>query len=159
MSVELYRLADPRYNGDLVQAVAGIGGLFGPARWHVKGYRIVYMATTLSLATLEMKVQDMGMKPAYAAFKITVPDKMSRRRIDTAQLPANWRTREAYPECQALGLAPGSPVPTRRRCYSYPAPWCRAKPTTCSTRRTHRPGCSKWCPSASCRRTRACCAR
>ena len=105
MSVELYRLADPRYNGDLVQAVAGIGGLFGPARWHVKGYRIVYMATTLSLATLEMKVQDMGMKPAYAAFKITVPDSMSRRRIDTAQLPDHWRTREAYPECQALGVA------------------------------------------------------
>ena len=105
MSVELYRLADPRYNGDLVQAVAGIGGLFGPARWHVKGYRIVYMATTLSLATLEMKVQDMGMKPAYAAFRITVPDSMSRRRIDTAQLPDHWRTREAYPECQSLGLA------------------------------------------------------
>jgi len=105
LTVELYRLADRRYEGDLVQALAGIGGLLGPARWHVKGYRIVYLATSLSLATLEMKVQDMGMKPAYAAFKIIVPDAVSRRPIDKADLPANWRTREAYPECQALGVA------------------------------------------------------
>lgn len=100
----VYRLADPRLNGRPDEAMSGIGGLAGPARWHPKGHRIVYLAPSLSLCTLEMKVQDSGMKPAYAGFEVTIPDAVSRRAVDRARLPANWRMRAAYPQCQALGL-------------------------------------------------------
>lgn len=100
----VYRLADPCMDGKAEEAMSGAGGLFGPARWHPKGHRIVYLAPSLSLCTLEMKVQDSGMKPAYAGFEVTIPDAVSRRAVDRARLPAHWRERAAYPQCQALGL-------------------------------------------------------
>jgi RES domain-containing protein len=99
----VYRLADPRFDGKPDEAMSGMGGLFGPARWHPKGYRVVYLAASLSLCTLEMKVQDSGMKPAYAGFEVDIPDAVSRREVDRARLPSNWRERDAYPQCQALG--------------------------------------------------------
>jgi RES domain-containing protein len=100
----VYRLADPRFVGKPDEAMSGMGGLFGPARWHPKGHRIVYLAASLSLCTLEMKVQDSGMKPTYAGFEVDIPDAVSRRQVDRGRLPSNWRERDAYPQCQKLGL-------------------------------------------------------
>ncbi len=100
----LFRLADPRFADRPDEAMSGIGGLYGPARWHPRGYRIVYLAPSLSLCTLEMKVQDSGMKPIYAGFQVEIPDAVSRRDLDAARLPSDWRARSAYAACQALGL-------------------------------------------------------
>jgi RES domain-containing protein len=100
----VFRLADPRFVDKPDDVMSGVGGLFGPARWHPRGHRIVYLAPSLSLCTLEMKVQDTGMKSAYAGFEVDIPDAVSRRDLDRSKLPSNWRSRDAYPQCQALGL-------------------------------------------------------
>lgn len=100
----VYRLADPHFMDKPDVAMSGIGGLYGPARWHSRGHCIVYLAPSLSLCTLEMKVQDTGMKPAYAGFEVDIPDTVSRRELDRSRLPLNWRSRGAYPQCQALGV-------------------------------------------------------
>lgn len=103
--MQAFRLADPRFDGQIAQAMSGDGGLYGPGRWHLKGFRIVYLASSLALCTLEMKVQDSGVKPAYAAFEVLIPDSVSRREVDMTWLPADWRDRSAYPACQAQGVA------------------------------------------------------
>lgn len=101
--IRVYRLCAEKFQTRPDLAMNGEGGLHGPARWHPKGHRIVYLSSSLALCTLEMKVQDAGMKPRYAGFEVEVPDDVSRRMLDPARLSPNWRTRAGYPACQSLG--------------------------------------------------------
>jgi RES domain-containing protein len=101
--IRVYRLASERFEHHPTAAMSGEGGLYGPARWHPKGHRIVYLAQSLALCTLEMKVQDSDINPLYAGFEIEVPDSVGYEVLDQGKLPHNWRDRIAYPICQAIG--------------------------------------------------------
>ena len=86
---------------DVPTAFSGIGAEKYGGRWSRKGERIVYMASSLSLASLEVFVH---LEPAYIPADLysivaTVPDTISFEELTVADLPANWRT---YPSPNAL---------------------------------------------------------
>lgn len=81
----VYRLCHKRF-----QALDGVGGLYGSGRWHTKGHRIVYTASTISLAVLERLVnEDMETMPPLALLTIEVPDSLPVQALN--QLPQDWQ--------------------------------------------------------------------
>lgn len=97
-----YRLVNPAYGAE-AEWLAGTGGLYGSARWHTKGVRIVYLAPTRANAVLEMAAQDSQLAN-YLALEVEIPDGMASETVDPAGLPPNWVKRLAYPACQAIGM-------------------------------------------------------
>lgn len=98
----LYRLANPLYSANPADWASGVGGLYGAARWHPRGYPIVYLAPTKANAVVEMAVQD-GQLAIYDVLVFDIPDAVSRRDIEAGALSAGWRARTEYPQCQAIG--------------------------------------------------------
>jgi RES domain-containing protein len=84
----------------------GLGGLFSAGRWHPRGVRVVYTASHLSLAILEMLVHvDPDLLPdRLAAFEIDIPDgDASREAVPFNRLPTDWRAEPPRAGTQALG--------------------------------------------------------
>jgi RES domain-containing protein len=84
------RFADTAFNGDGARRYGG--------RWNPKGVPVIYTAATLSLAMLEMLVQDQPLRARYVAIPADIPDDLASERIDPADLPPDWRdpaTRDA----------------------------------------------------------------
>jgi RES domain-containing protein len=92
-----------RRNADL----SGRGGEIAAGRWHNKGRPIVYGAGTAALAILEVRVHlDLAEAPAdYVLMKIAVPDALSARTLEVADLPAGWRDRDGEHLCRRIGDA------------------------------------------------------
>ena len=69
--MKVYRLASPRHDPRLGWGAARWGG-----RWNSPGHTVVYMASSLALACLEVLVhiQDTTNMPVYAYWELTVPD-------------------------------------------------------------------------------------
>jgi RES domain-containing protein len=86
------------------QALTGEGARRYGSRWNPKGVPMVYTASTLSLAALEMLVHfAVDTAPLdYVALTIRVPDDAVERVVDT-QLPPDWHTTPAPVACQELG--------------------------------------------------------
>ena len=63
----------------------------------------MYTASTISLATLEMLVQDGGLAARYVAIPATIPARMKVERIDPNDLPDDWRDPEARERLQEFG--------------------------------------------------------
>lgn len=72
----------------------GAGGLYASARWHTKGWPVIYCAQTPSTALLETLVHmeiDAEDRPEYfKVLKISVPETVSAERLDVTTAPANW---------------------------------------------------------------------
>jgi RES domain-containing protein len=86
----------------------GVGGLFSAGRWHPRGVRVVYTASSLSLAVLEKLVHvDPDLVPdRLAAFEIEIPDEAaSRETIPLDRLPPDWRAEPPVHGTQELGRA------------------------------------------------------
>jgi RES domain-containing protein len=85
-----WRIAKARYQDD---AFSGEGGLHSAGRWHQKGQRVVYAASSLALAALEVFVHlnraQAGIR--WAMFEIDIPDGIAIETITTAGLPRTWR--------------------------------------------------------------------
>ncbi len=94
------RFAPAAFDGEGARRQAG--------RWNSEGTAIVYTASTLSLAALELlahaDVEDM---PAgYAAIPVDITDSVRVETVEIRALPRHWRRAGPYPrECQALGDA------------------------------------------------------
>lgn len=97
-----YRLVNPKFGAE-AEWLAGTGGLYGSARWHTKGVRIVYLAPSRANALLEMAAQDSQLA-SYLVLEVEIPDAVSRETVDRAALPAGWEKRLAYPACQDIGM-------------------------------------------------------
>lgn len=87
--MRLHRIGTERFNGTQADAFSGLGGVYSPGRWHHSGKPIVYSASSLALATLEILVhinRSLRIEP-YVSWIIDVPDSL----IETpTTLPANW---------------------------------------------------------------------
>ena len=88
-------------------AYSGAGALTTSGRWHHKGTRIVYTASSLALATLELRVH-LPTEPTLTDFVFVpadVPDDIQPEEHCGAPLPAGWDALPAPDSCQRLGTA------------------------------------------------------
>jgi RES domain-containing protein len=84
-------------------AFSGEGGLYTPSRWMPQGFRVVYTAETLALATLEVFVHTESNKIPLIAIRASLPQTMAIEAVEMNMLPANWHQPTAYSALQKLG--------------------------------------------------------
>jgi RES domain-containing protein len=91
--------------GHRASAFSGYGAEKTGGRWNHKGSSVVYTSENLSLAALELFVHVApGIIPADLVWlRGTLPDSISVKRIEVADLPSNWRDYPAPPELQRMG--------------------------------------------------------
>lgn len=86
-------------------AFSGEGARLYGGRWNPKGFGVVYTAESQSLALLELMVQDDPLRANYVLIPAHLPADLPQERIDSEQLPADWRTLGARAVLQRMGLA------------------------------------------------------
>ena len=88
-------------------ALNGEGARRVGGRWNPPGLALVYCASSLSLAVLEMLVHvDLRDLPDDLwALRLEVPDELAMGRWQPAALPERWRQEAGKPALQALGGA------------------------------------------------------
>ena len=98
-----WRITKAKYAGS---AFDGEGARLYGGRWSSPGTRVVYVADSLALATLEVLVhlQHPPTLAEYVVFSVDFPDKSVKELAD-ADLPANWRQSPSPPENQSIGDA------------------------------------------------------
>lgn len=96
----VWRLCTPRFTRT---AFSGEGARLYGGRWNRKGVPLVYTAGSLSLAVLEMLVQDEPLRARYRMMAATLPANLKIESITAAQLPANWRNAAARAHLQTIG--------------------------------------------------------
>ncbi|MGY5957646.1 RES domain-containing protein [Kosakonia sp. BK9b] len=98
-----YRLVTRRYASE---AWTGSGANLYGGRWNHKGHPAVYVASSISLAALEMLVHihSDSMLRQYGLFSIEIPDK-DIEFLDTQWLPADWQEYPAPLSTMDLGTA------------------------------------------------------
>ena len=87
--MRLHRIGVQHLNGTAATAFSGLGGVYGAGRWHHSGKPIIYTASSLSLATLEILVhinRSLKLEP-YVSWIIDVPDSLI---AIPRTLPVNW---------------------------------------------------------------------
>jgi RES domain-containing protein len=89
------RFARSAFSGDGARLYAG--------RWHRKGVLLVYTASSQSLATLEMLVQDEPLRARYVMIEARIPKAVMIESIGIHDLPSNWRDIAARETRQAIG--------------------------------------------------------
>jgi len=92
--MEMFRLAHADYPD-----LSGVGGLYGPGRWHEKGVLACYTASARALAVLERMVHEsLEDMPNLVMMTLWVPDDVSIERYASHQLPEGW---DAIPDSGA----------------------------------------------------------
>lgn len=102
MTVRAYRITQTQY---LAAAFDGEGSRLHGGRWNSVGTRVVYVASSLSLATLELLVHAEDILTIYNRYSV-IPvdfDEQFIQAIDHAALPVGWDAQEPIPETQILG--------------------------------------------------------
>jgi RES domain-containing protein len=96
--MRLYRISKSEHAKTSDEAMSGEGGLHGSARWHNKGRRIVYTATSTALATLEIAVnlRTSTLIPAYKVIEVDIPDDQVMK-LTPIDLPPGWDETKAEP--------------------------------------------------------------
>lgn len=82
-------------------AFTGEGARIAGGRWNPKGVPVVYTASSLALATLELLVhtaEDL-FPDTLVSFAVDIPDDIAIEHVATDALPSNWRN---YPAPEAL---------------------------------------------------------
>lgn len=82
---------------------SGEGGLYAAGRWHPKGFPIVYTASSLALATLEVFVHTESNPIPLVAIRAYLPDNLLIETVNTEDLPTNWQETSTYPLLQKIG--------------------------------------------------------
>ena len=84
-------------------AFTGEGARLFGGRWNPQGLRMVYTAQSQSLALLELMVQDDTLRAHYMLIPAELPNNLDETRINTEQLPDNWRTMGARDALRTIG--------------------------------------------------------
>lgn len=84
-------------------AFSGIGGLYAPARWTPQGFRVVYTAESLALASLEVFVHTESDRIPLVAIRAFLAEEIAMTEVDLSSLPNNWQSIAAYPILQNIG--------------------------------------------------------
>lgn len=96
----LYRIADKRFSNDL----SGKGAALYGGRWNPKNVPVLYLASSVSLATLEVLVRfhDFNIINDYQLVIVHIPDNLVRETILPETLTQNWI--QKIEETRALGF-------------------------------------------------------
>lgn len=96
--MRVYRICKEVHAKTGHQAMSGEGGLYASARWHTKGRKIIYTATSTPLAILEIAVNLRQPKiiPLYVIVEVDVPDR-SILTLPSDSLPKGWDTTDSEP--------------------------------------------------------------
>lgn len=96
-----YRLVKKKW---AASAFDGEGAKRYGGRWNGRGRRCVYLASSESLAILEVMVHldDYRLLDHYALFRVELTN-ISLMRLSEKALPSNWREDPAPPETAAIG--------------------------------------------------------
>lgn len=99
--MKLYRITKARY---ATSAWTGEGAERFGGRWNSRGKRAVYVASSISLAQLEIlvHVEKADLLESYCCYEITIPESLLVL-LDTASLPTNWRDDPAPEETRQIG--------------------------------------------------------
>ncbi len=95
--MRVYKICHEKYAKELT--ASGVAN-----RWNKDDEFVIYTASSIALATLEMVAHRSSIVPKknYKILEIEIPDDEIAA-INTKKLPKNWRTVEAYPELQDIG--------------------------------------------------------
>jgi RES domain-containing protein len=91
--MELFRLTKKEHAN-----LEGTGGLMFSGRWHEKGVRVIYTASSRSLALLEylVHITDPALSPkGLVLMTIYVPDLQPVIKIEESSLPVNWKENQS----------------------------------------------------------------
>jgi len=99
--ITAWRIVHPMYADD---AFTGEGPRRRGGRWSPSGVAVVYVASSVALATLEIIVHNQRALrlPEYVLFSCSFPEALVES-IDRARLPKNWRDYPAPAELQQIG--------------------------------------------------------
>jgi RES domain-containing protein len=84
--VRAWRLTPTRH---VDTAFTGNGAALYGGRWNRQGEAVVYLSTSLALATLEVIVHATGAFIAHTAIEVELPD-AALERLDVSLLPVDW---------------------------------------------------------------------
>lgn len=104
MTVCAYRITQTKY---VSTAFDGEGARIYGGRWNSIGTRIVYVASSLSLATLELLVHIEDISTIYGNYSV-IPVTFAEalvQSVDPSSLPGGWDAPEPIPATQMLGDA------------------------------------------------------
>lgn len=97
----LYRICKTKF---VSSAFDGEGARLHSGRWNSPGTPMVYLASSLSLAILEILVHaDSSILPEYSYFEITCDEKFILDVSDIATLPPDWYTSPPPDEIRFIG--------------------------------------------------------
>lgn len=96
----IWRITTARF---AASAFSGEGARLYGGRWNPKGFPVIYMAESRSLALLEMLVQDDPLRANYVLIPATLPKSLSITKISIAELPSDWRCLSNRDALQAIG--------------------------------------------------------
>jgi len=101
MTVTAWRFAKAKHAD---QAFAGEGARKFGGRWNNPGTPVVYAASGISLALLELlaHLEDASILPSYVLFRADINDSLIET-LDQAILPKDWRDSPAPASVKALG--------------------------------------------------------
>ena len=102
MNITAYRITKTKRTAG---AFDGEGARLYGGRWNSIGTRVVYVAGSRSLATLEILVHTEDLSTIvgqYSIIAVTFPDKLVLR-IPAADLPKRWSAHEPVADTQILG--------------------------------------------------------
>lgn len=98
--LRVWRLVTARFDAS---AFSGEGARRYGGRWNRKGVPVVYTAGNLSLAMLEILVQDQPLRARYVTIPAEIPPGLHVERVDINRLPANWRGPAALETLRTIG--------------------------------------------------------
>ncbi len=98
--LRVWRLVTSRF---AATAFSGEGARRYGGRWNRKGVPVVYTAGNLSLAMLEMLVQDQPLHARYLSIPAEIPSGLDIERVDIDRLPADWRDPAALNVLRTIG--------------------------------------------------------
>jgi len=104
LTIRAYRITQTKY---VPTAFDGEGARVNGGRWNSVGTRIVYLASSLSLATLELLVHTEDISTIYLNYSV-IPvdfDEGLVQSLKPSSLPSGWDAPEPIPETQMLGDA------------------------------------------------------
>lgn len=96
----LWRICQEKHRNT---AFSGVGGLYVSGRWHPKGYKVVYTAESLALATLEVFVHIESARIPLITIRAHIPKGVGIEKVNIQNLPSNWQEVDAYPKLQKIG--------------------------------------------------------
>jgi RES domain-containing protein len=96
--MEVFHITLSRYAEELF--ASGLSG-----RWNKEGEKVIYAASSRSLACLENLVHRRGQikSASYKTIVIYVPDDLAIQSVELKDLPQDWQQKSDPEECQHIG--------------------------------------------------------